>query len=103
MVIDEVRNTSIKVTGHAGEPISASCPDIQSHWNMGPGKKITTGIATSPVNECLAISANTAFSRDFRLRQIASVKCCPYIMLQDHGPWPLYIVWTKEGYTLSKN
>ena len=56
-----------------------------------------SGIATSPVTESLPISANTALSQDFGLRQIASVKCRPYIMLLDHGPGPgpSRIVWTK--------
>ena len=37
----------------------------------------------------------TALSRDFGLRYIASVKCCPNIMLMDHGPGLLHIVWKK--------
>ena len=55
----------------------------------------TAGIETSPVNKSLFISPNTALSRDFGLRHIASVKCCPYIMLIDHGSGPLLIVWSK--------
>ena len=51
----------------------------------------------------LSISANSAVARDFGLRHIASVKCCPYIMLLDHGPEPLHIVWTKKGSNLSSN
>ena len=31
----------------------------------------------------------------FGLRHFASVKCCPYTMLMDHGPGPLHIVLTK--------
>ena len=55
-------------------------------------KSITAGIETNPVNKSLSIPANTALSRDFRLRHIASVICCPYIMLRDHDPGPLHIV-----------
>ena len=56
---------------------------------------LQAGIETNPVNKSLSISANTALSRDFGLRHIASVKCCPYIMLLDQGPGTLHIVWTK--------
>ena len=47
------------------------------------------------INKSLSISANTALSRYFGLRHIASVKCFPYILLMYHGPGPLHIVWTK--------
>ena len=37
---------------------------------VSPGKKITEGIATTPVTESLAVSANTALSQNFGLRHI---------------------------------
>ena len=70
------------------------------------GRILRAGIETSPANKSLSISANrtTALSRDFGLRRIASVKCCPYIMLMVHhvhGPGPLHIVGHSKGSTLS--
>ena len=49
--------------------------------NLNLGKRVLPPLS-------LLISANTALSRDFGLRQITSVKCCPYIMLLNHGPGP---------------
>ena len=56
---------------------------------MEQGRVLRVGIETSPVKKSLSISAKTTLSRDFGLRHIASVKCCPYIFLMDHGPGPV--------------
>ena len=45
-----------------------------------------------------------SLSRDFGLRHIASVKCCPYNMLMDHGPGPLHVGrGQSKGSTLFPN
>ena len=52
------------------------------------GRVLRAGIERNPVSKSLFISANTALSRDFGLRHIASVNVaptiCSWIMVQDH-------------------
>ena len=49
-------------------------------YTISPGKKITEGMATTPVTESFVAPVNIPnpkFSQDFGLRHSASVKFCP--------------------------
>ena len=54
------------------------------------GKKMTEGIATNPVTESLAVSANAALSWDFGLRHIALWMLPLNYALGSYGPGPLH-------------
>ena len=77
---------------------------MPDYW---PWEEYYSGNSNKPCHEIFVhLVQYYTLSRDFGLRQIKlllSNVAPPYIMLLDHGPGPLHIVWTKGSTLICPN